>query len=80
MKSSAQSRSDALPDTALAIVLEGVSEQWQMNVLQVRGCPRTVKVTLDGFETVEVPAISLRPSQARHLATQIIEVLGTERT
>jgi hypothetical protein len=78
MEMPAQARSEEGLDTALAIVLEGVSEKWQMNVLQIRGCPTRVKVTLDGYGTLDAPAISLTPSQARHLATQITEILGTE--
>ncbi len=65
-------------ETKLAIVLEGVSENWQMNILQIRGCPTRVKVTLEGYGTVDAAAISLSPNQARHLATQIIEILGRD--
>ncbi len=65
-------------EKALAVVLEGVSERWQMNVLQIRGCPTRVKVILDGYGTVDAPAISLTPNQARHLARQITEILGPE--
>jgi hypothetical protein len=67
------------PDGPLAIVLEGVSERWQMNVLQIRGCLTTVKVTLDGYGSVEAPAISLTTSQARDLAIRITEILGWGR-
>jgi hypothetical protein len=62
----------------LAIVLDGVSEKWQMNVLQVRGCSTSIKVNVDGFGLIEAPAILLKVEQARHLATQIIEILGPE--
>ena len=65
-------------EAALAIVLEDVSEKWQMNVLQFRGCPTRIRVTLDGYGTVDAPAISLTPNQARHLALQITEILGPE--
>jgi hypothetical protein len=78
MEPPAKTRSEEVPDDTLAIVLEGVSEKWQMNVLQFRGCPTSVKVRVDGFGTVEAPAISLTPEQARHLATQITEILGPE--
>jgi hypothetical protein len=61
-----------------AIVLNGVSDKWEMNVLQVRGLFKPVKVTVDGHGTVEAPAIVLRPTQARHLARQITELLGEE--
>lgn len=66
--------------TAFAILLEGVSDKWQMNVLQIRGCPTRVQVVIDGYGTVDAPAISLTANQARHLATQITEILGPERT
>jgi hypothetical protein len=72
-------RLEETPDTAFAIVLEGVSEKWQMNVLQIRGCTTHIKVVLDGCGTVYAPAISLTPNQARHLATQITEILGPEK-
>jgi len=49
-----------------------------MNVLHVRGCPTIVKVRVDGKGIVEAPAISLTPDQARHLATQITEIVGPE--
>ena len=64
------------PEMALAVVLQGVSKKWQKNVLQVRGCPTRVEVTLDGYGTVDAPAISLTPDQARHLALRILEILG----
>jgi hypothetical protein len=77
MEAPTQARPEEGADTALAIVLEGVSEEWQMNVLQIRGCPTRVTVTLGGYGTVDAPAIRLRPAQARHLAAQIMEILGT---
>jgi hypothetical protein len=36
-----------------------------MNVLQIRGCPTRVKVILDGYGTVDAPAISLTPNEER---------------
>jgi hypothetical protein len=47
-------------------------------VPQIRECPTPVKVFLDGYGTVDALAISLRPNQARHPATQITEILGPE--
>jgi hypothetical protein len=35
-------------------------------------------VEVDGHGTIEAPAILLSQTQARHLATQIIELLGPE--
>ena len=78
MEMPAQARSEKGLDTAVAIVLEGVSEEWQMNVLQIRGRSTRVKVALDGYGTLDAPAISLTANQARHLAAQIIEILGRE--
>jgi len=80
MELEAQTTLKSASDTALAIVLEGVSEKWQMNVLQVRGCPTRVKVMVEGYGVVDAPAIALTQDQARHLATQISEILGLERS
>jgi len=66
-------------ETALAIVLEGAPERWQTNVLQIRGSPVRVNVELDGHGTIDAPAISLSPQQARRLAAQITEILGPEK-
>lgn len=79
METQVQVRSAQLPGTALAIVLEGVSEQWQMNVVPIRGCSTRVQVTLEGLGTVDAPAIYLTQNQARDLATRIIEILGHEK-
>jgi hypothetical protein len=69
---------DKSPAIAFAVVLDGVSERWQMNVLQVLACPTRAKVTVEGCGTIDAPAILLTPAQARHLATQITEILGPE--
>ena len=74
----AQSSSKTTPEFKLAILLEGPSEKWQMNVLQILGRPTSAKVELEGRGTIEAPAILLSQTQARHLATQIIEILGPE--
>jgi hypothetical protein len=66
------------PEVPLAIVLEDISEKWGMNQLQILGRPAFVKVKVDGHGTIDAPAILLSQSQARHLATQIIELLGSE--
>lgn len=65
-------------NTALAIVLAGVPEEWQKNVLQIRGRLTSAPVKLDGHGTLVATAVVLSPDQARHLATQIIEILGPE--
>jgi len=62
----------------LAILLEGVSERWAMNVLQIVGRPSSAEIQVDGCGAIKAPAILLSQSQARHLATQIIELLGPE--
>ena len=49
-----------------------------MNVLQILGCQTVAKVEVDGHGTIDAPAILLSQIQARHLATQIIELLGPE--
>jgi len=49
-----------------------------MNVLQLIGRPAAATVEVDGHGTILAPAIVLSQSQARHLATQIIELLGPE--
>src|SRR5215471_1329699 len=72
-----QLSAETLP-VALAIVLEGVPERWQMNVLQILAQRTSTKVSVDGFGTIEAPAIVLTQDQARHLATQITEILGPE--
>jgi hypothetical protein len=45
---------------------------------QILGRPGFAKVEVDGHGTIEAPAILLSQTQARHLATQIIELLGPE--
>ena len=65
-------------EVPLAIILEGISEKWEMNVLQILGRPISARVEVDGHGTIDTPAILLSQSQARHLATQIIELLGPE--
>ena len=63
----------------LAIVLEGVRGDWQANVLQVLARPGSAEVTVEGHGVVQATAFSPSPDQARHLATQITELLGGER-
>ena len=77
MKDPDQLSAETLP-VALAIVLQGVPERWQMNVLQILAQRTSARVCIDGFGTIEAPAIVLTPDQARHLATQITEILGPE--
>jgi hypothetical protein len=62
----------------LAIVLEGVSEKWHMNVIQVLASPTSARMIVEGHGTVEPIAFSISQSQARHLAQQIKEILGPE--
>ena len=72
-----QAGSQLSHDGRIAIVLEGVSEKWQRNVIQIRGNAMRVSVELDGHGTINAPAISLTPDQALHLARQISEILGS---
>jgi hypothetical protein len=62
----------------LAFMLEGVPAQWQMNVLQVLAKPAPLQVALEGQGDVDVIGYQITRDQARHLATQIAELLGTE--
>ena len=64
------------PDVPLAILLEGVSDKWQMNVLQILARPTSTQVTVAGHGTVTAPAFILTPHQARYLAKQIMDLLG----
>jgi len=64
--------------TPIAVVLEGVSEKWQMNVLQVLATPTSVRVAMEGHGTVYPIGFLISQDQARQLATQIIEILGRE--
>jgi len=66
------------PDVPLAIVVDGASDKWQSNVLEILGRLALVAVTVEAHGTIDVPTIILRQDQARHLATQIIEILGPE--
>jgi hypothetical protein len=62
----------------VAVVLEGVPDEWQKNVLQVLASPTTAEVTVEGCGTIDAVAFRLTQEQARHLATQITELLGPE--
>lgn len=62
----------------LAVVLDGVSDRWGMNVLQVLGQQTSAWVNLDGYGVVKTAAVRLSKEQARHLAAQIIELVGSE--
>jgi len=78
MKTPTETRADNGSGVPLAIVLEGVSETWQMNVVQALGSPAIATVEVDGYGTIAATAFRLSPEQARHLATQITELLGPE--
>jgi hypothetical protein len=70
-------RSQIGSEVRLAIVLDGVSEKWQMNVLPILARPTTASVEVDGYGAIDATAFVLSPEQARHLAIQIIELLGS---
>jgi hypothetical protein len=57
MTSRAQTDSRSTAEVPLAILLEGVSEKWGMNVLQILGRPASAKVEVDGHGTILAPAI-----------------------
>jgi hypothetical protein len=63
----------------LAIVLEGVSEKWQMNVIQILGCQTSARLAVEGHGLIDAPAILLSQDQVRHHATQIAEILEAEK-
>ena len=79
--SRAQSQLNEIPgsQTLLAFVLEGVPTKWQMDVLQFVAVPTTIQVYLEGCGTIQPVAYQLSQEQARHLATQITELLGPEK-
>jgi hypothetical protein len=64
------------PVIPMAVVLDGVSEQWGINVLQILARPSSAEVTVDGYGTVAAPALVLSKGQALELARQIIELVG----
>jgi hypothetical protein len=64
------------PVIPMAVVLDGVSQRWGMNVLQILARPSSAQVTIEGRGTVSAPALVLSKQQARDLARQIIEMLG----
>jgi hypothetical protein len=72
-----QIQSEPAADYRFAIVVEGVSERWQMNVIQIRGHATRVTVELDGYGAISAPAVSLTRNQALHLARHIIDLVGS---
>jgi hypothetical protein len=72
-------KDDAVTEaTPVALVLDGVSAKWQRNVLQVLATPTSIRVAVDGHGHVDPIAFRVTPTQARHLAKQITELLGLE--
>ncbi|HEY7338350.1 MAG TPA: hypothetical protein VH639_25920 [Bryobacteraceae bacterium] len=78
MRSRTQERERCAGRTPLAIVVEGVSAQWQINVIQVLAAPASTPVAVEGYGIVNAAGFSLSPDQARRLAAQILELLGRE--
>jgi hypothetical protein len=62
----------------IAVVVEGVSEEWDQNVLQVMATPGRVHVDIAGRGTVTATAFRLSRDQARRLAVEITQILGSE--
>jgi hypothetical protein len=62
-------------DVRIAIVLDGVSDKWQTNILPVLGQQTVATLNVEGRGEIDAPAIRLSREQARHLATQITELL-----
>lgn len=61
--------------TPFAIVLEGITARWQINVIQLPGALTRTKVALDGYGEVDATALVLSQDAARCLAAEIIELL-----
>ena len=61
--------------TPFAIVLEGITTRWQINVIQLRGALTRTKVTLDGYGEIDATALVLSKDHARRLAAEINELL-----
>jgi hypothetical protein len=60
----------------MAVVVDGISERWGMNVLQILACPSSAQITIEGHGAVSAPALVLSKRQARDLARRILEMLG----
>jgi len=62
----------------LAVVVDGVSEKWNRNVLQIMAAPGRVHVEVAGHGVVTAPAFRLSRNQARRLAAEITHLLDAE--
>jgi hypothetical protein len=60
----------------VALVLDGVSAKWQMNLIQMLATPTSLRVNVEGHGTVEPIAFVITQEQARLLVAQIIQTLG----
>ena len=62
----------------VAVVVDGVPEEWEQNVVQVMAAQGRVHVDIAGRGTVTAAAFRLSRDQARRLAVEITELLGSE--
>ena len=62
----------------IAVVVEGVSEEWDQNVVQVMAAPGCVHVDMVGRGMVTATAFRLSRDQALRLAVEITQLLGSE--
>jgi len=62
----------------LAVVVDGVSEEWDQNVLQVMAAPGYVHVDMAGRGMVTATAFRLSRDQALRLAVEIRQLLGSK--
>jgi hypothetical protein len=62
----------------LAVVVDGASEEWDQNVVQVMAAPGCVHVDMVGRGMVTATAFRLSRDQALRLAVEITQLLGSE--
>ncbi len=75
VQASAAKPEELVATTPFAIVLEGITARWQINVIQLPGALTRTKVALDGYGEIDSTALVLSKDQARRLAAEINELL-----
>jgi len=75
VQASAAKREELVATTPFAIVLEGITARWQINVIQLQGALTRTQVALDGYGEIDSTALVLNKDQARRLAAEINELL-----
>jgi hypothetical protein len=61
----------------LAVVVDGASEDWDQNMLQVMAAPGRVHVDMAGYGMITATAFRLSRDQALRLAVEIAQLLGS---